>query len=467
MNENFTYGITNGAQWYALYGGMQDWNYLHTNCFEITLELGCRKYPYEYEVKHFWDQNRKSLLEFMEEVHKGIKGFVLDTNGKPVSNATIRVESIAHDVHSASDGDYWRLLIPGIYQVTAFKEGYGSHTQTVTVINGLATNVNFTLETGYLEWSKKYDFNNQDNLAADEYLNNNELHSTIQHIAVTHKNTVKVFSNKAPNRERVLHFLIVSDFENDIKDKPNIVLIGGLHGDQPVGRELLIRLVRHLVDGHDKRDPRVLTLLHSLNIHIIPSVDDLGFQKSVPGMCNRSLNIDNDLGDKFSEEFANKFGPIEAIKKNFVVYKYLTGVSIETNGLDIEFPLMINAADLEGPSLAGHAFKLLAESYKNNNPKLSNETTDCNRGQSNKTKLKSLVHIHTNRRSLLDFAFNEHKAMLVSARIDCCTYPLSYELPKLWKNNLESLMSFLETSLTGILYIIMEYWLEFDYSCCY
>lgn len=103
MSENFTYGISNGAQWYALYGGTQDWDYLHSNCFELTLELGCRKYPYKRDVHMFWNQNKRSLIAFMEEIHKGVKSF----EGKPVSNATISVEGIVHDVHSvAITGDY-------------------------------------------------------------------------------------------------------------------------------------------------------------------------------------------------------------------------------------------------------------------------------------------------------------------------------------------------------------------------
>ncbi|KAL9395949.1 hypothetical protein Peur_010202 [Populus x canadensis] len=30
---------------YPMYGGMQDWNYIHAGCFELTLEISDNKWP--------------------------------------------------------------------------------------------------------------------------------------------------------------------------------------------------------------------------------------------------------------------------------------------------------------------------------------------------------------------------------------------------------------------------------------
>ncbi|XP_066279032.1 carboxypeptidase N catalytic chain-like [Branchiostoma lanceolatum] len=137
-------GITNGADWYSTTGGMQDFNYLHTDCFDITLELSCDKFPPAGALPTEWRNNRKALLAYIEEAHKGIKGFVLDRNLDPIEGATIHVDGINHDVTTAKDGDYWRILVPGTYMVTASYKGM-TRTKQVTVSTKRARTLNFVM----------------------------------------------------------------------------------------------------------------------------------------------------------------------------------------------------------------------------------------------------------------------------------------------------------------------------------
>lgn len=47
---------------------MSDFNYLHSNCFEITVELGCVKFPPEEALYTIWQHNKEPLLSFVEMV---------------------------------------------------------------------------------------------------------------------------------------------------------------------------------------------------------------------------------------------------------------------------------------------------------------------------------------------------------------------------------------------------------------
>ncbi len=145
--ETFPSGITNGAHWYDVPGGMQDFNYLISNCFEITVELSCCKYPPASQLEREWNKNKESLLSFMEQIHKGIKGTVKDQNGIPIPKARVIVDGNLHNITSIKNGWYWRLLLPGEYTVKVFSKGYKANVKTgITVSSGDATRVDFVLE---------------------------------------------------------------------------------------------------------------------------------------------------------------------------------------------------------------------------------------------------------------------------------------------------------------------------------
>lgn len=131
--DNFPGGITNGAAWYNVDGGMQDYNYLVAGCMELTLELGCEKFPNKSALPQIWEENRRSLLSFMRQVHLGVRGFVRDTGGRGISGARVRVEGRDGTVSTAADGDYWRLLLPGEYELTVSADGYTPNTTSVSI----------------------------------------------------------------------------------------------------------------------------------------------------------------------------------------------------------------------------------------------------------------------------------------------------------------------------------------------
>lgn len=70
-SQEFPGGITNGAAWYVVRGGMQDWSYFWHNDLQITLELSHRKWPDYSEIPRHYKNNRDSLFNYMKEVHRG------------------------------------------------------------------------------------------------------------------------------------------------------------------------------------------------------------------------------------------------------------------------------------------------------------------------------------------------------------------------------------------------------------
>lgn len=66
--EHFIDGVTNGAKWFSVPGGMQDYNYVRSNCFEVTIQVGCDKFPDASKISSYWKDNKKSLINFVNQV---------------------------------------------------------------------------------------------------------------------------------------------------------------------------------------------------------------------------------------------------------------------------------------------------------------------------------------------------------------------------------------------------------------
>jgi len=147
-NGAWTHGITNGAAWYLVHGGMQDWSYYWMGCNEVTIELSDVKWPTASQLPGFWDDNRDAMLAYMEQVHIGVRGLVTDAvSGLPVE-AEVRVQGIDHSIYTDPDvGDYHRMLLPGDYTLVFLAPGYETlQVSGVTVTSGPATVLDVEME---------------------------------------------------------------------------------------------------------------------------------------------------------------------------------------------------------------------------------------------------------------------------------------------------------------------------------
>jgi murein tripeptide amidase MpaA len=66
-----------------------------------------------------------------------------------------------------------------------------------------------------------------------------------------------------------------------VPGRPKFKYVGNMHGNEVVGREVLLYLVKYMLDNY-KIDTRVTTLIDTTDIYIMPSMNPDGYEVSPP-----------------------------------------------------------------------------------------------------------------------------------------------------------------------------------------
>lgn len=142
-------GVTNGADWYVIAGGRQDWMNYTAQSREVTIEVSNTKMPAASTMPNYWNYNYDAMLSYLEQGLYGIHGIVSDPYGNPLA-ATITVNS--HDTAVSvistdpANGDFYRYLNPGSYNLTISAAGYPDKVITGVVVNAnQKTSLNVTM----------------------------------------------------------------------------------------------------------------------------------------------------------------------------------------------------------------------------------------------------------------------------------------------------------------------------------
>ena len=147
---DYNNGITNGAQWYMIGGGRQDYMNGYAQCRELTIECSNTKCPSGSQMPNFWNINKNSIFAFVNQCLNGIHGTVVDAESKaPIGGATITL--VGHDDQYSvvstqlPGGDFHRPVKAGTYTVRITKNGYEAYETQVTVADDQAVTINAQL----------------------------------------------------------------------------------------------------------------------------------------------------------------------------------------------------------------------------------------------------------------------------------------------------------------------------------
>lgn len=108
---------------------LMDYIYFNTSTLMIDVYVTCCTTDHSIVV---WQENKDSLLACIQEMKKGLRGFVTNEEDEPIENVVLSYDRSLHLIKNGRSGFYSILLPLGSHNVTATASGYHAETKLVS-----------------------------------------------------------------------------------------------------------------------------------------------------------------------------------------------------------------------------------------------------------------------------------------------------------------------------------------------
>ncbi|KAG9157380.1 hypothetical protein Leryth_005017 [Lithospermum erythrorhizon] len=132
---------------------------------------------------------------------------------------------------------------------------------------------------------------------AEGYMTNDDLEGEILAFHSRCSSISRIYSIGKSVQGVPLWVMEISDKPAKKEAEPAFKFIGNVHGDEPVGRELLLRLANWLCDNYMK-DPLATLIVNKVHLHILPSMNPDGYSLRTRGNAN-GIDLNRDFPDQF------------------------------------------------------------------------------------------------------------------------------------------------------------------------
>lgn len=225
------------------------------------------------------------------------------------------------------------------------------------------------------------------------YHNYNQLVSLLRDYSSRFPNKTHLYSVGKSALGRDLWVLALSDRNPDRHEllRPEAKYIGNMHGNESPNRELLIQLIDYMITNQSN-DQSVDFLMKNTRVHILPTMNPDGFERSFVSDCTSVQGRFNsngyDLNRNFPDHFETNFAPIQpetrAIMSWLAANEFVVSANMHEGSLVVNYPYdnYKYSMGLSATSLCDDddVFRVMSLNYTANNSGMRASDIVCNQG---------------------------------------------------------------------------------------
>ncbi|XP_017779456.1 PREDICTED: carboxypeptidase D-like, partial [Nicrophorus vespilloides] len=278
------------------------------------------------------------------------------------------------------------------------------------------------------------------------YHNNEQIASYLKNFTEVHKDISTLYSIGKSNEG--VDLLVLRLTKNVGTLKPHVKLIGNIHGNEAIGREILLQFIEYLGENY-KTNSTIGWLLDNTVIHVMPTMNPDGYRPFSVGICegeNGRLNGRNvDLNRDFSWTGNETKQPeTEAVRAWLQNNTFVLSASLHSGALVVNYPYD-TSTEKNKPSLTpdDDVFRHLSLSYAR---KHSTMVKGCQYKDNTEKVFKDGItngaEWYSFTGGMQDYNYVDHGCMELTLELSCCKTPMTKDLEDLWMKNKEPLIDF-------------------------
>lgn len=281
----------------------------------------------------------------------------------------------------------------------------------------------------------------------EEYHDYDALTAELKQIARTYPEIVHLESAGLSTQGRELWLLKISDGAANNEDEPKLLYIANMHGDEVVGRELMIYLARLLTSRYGN-DPRITNLVDHAQIFIMPSMNPDGFELQ-RRYTARGVDLNRDFPDFTSDPYDTTAGralETQAVMALHAQHHFILAVNFHGGEVCFNLPWDTQPNWAQRDRFGDDPLmQFLGHQYADLNPTMRQNSGDSfDRGVTYGYEWYEIDG------GMQDWSIHYRESTHATVELSMSKWPSANRLPGFWEENREGILQYLERGIYGV-----------------